>query len=62
MVQLPKQNHSIYGDFSKGDFVVQKSSHVFSTMAIDQSRDQMNEKTGDGGVIGLTENPSGLIK
>ena len=38
-----------------------QSDHVFSTMAIDQAHEQMNEKIKeDGGIIGLTDNPTAL--
>ena len=61
MVQLKDLNPSTYEEFQKGHFVVQKSDHAFSTMAIDQAYEQMNEKIkGDGGVIGLTDNPTAL--
>ena len=63
MVQLKERVPSVYEEFNKGNFVVQKSTHVFSTMAMDQAHEQMNDLIkGDGGVIGITANPSALIK
>ena len=63
MVQLKERVPSVYEEFNKGNFVVQKSTHVFSTMAMDQAHEQMNDMIkGDGGVIGITDNPSALIK
>ena len=63
MVQLKERVPSVYEEFNKGNFVVQKSTHVFSTMAMDQAHEQMNDLIkGDGGVIGITDNPSALIK
>ena len=59
MVQLKERVPSVYEEFNKGNFVVQKSTHVFSTMAMDQAHEQMNDLIkGDGGVIGTTEYPS----
>ena len=38
-----------------------KKPHVFSGIAIDQAREQNNASvTGDGGAVGLTENPAAL--
>lgn len=63
MVQLKEKVPSVFEAFKNGNFVVQKSAHVFSTMALDQAHEQMNELIkGDGGVIGITDNPSALIK
>ena len=63
MVQLKERVPSVYEEFNKGNFVVQKSTHVFSTMAMDQAHEQMNDLIkGDGGVIGVTNNPLALIK
>ena len=42
MVNLP--NHpEIYRQFKKGHFAVQKTKNVFSALAIDQWREQVNE-------------------
>ena len=63
MTQLKETVPSVYEEFNKGNFVVQKSRYVFSTMAIDQAHEQMdNLLKGDGGLIGITDNPSILIK
>ena len=63
MTQLKETVPSVYEEFIKGNFVVQKSTHVFSTVAIYQAHEQMNDLLkGDGGVIGITDNPSILIK
>ena len=52
---------SVYNKFKKGNFVVQRSVHSFSRMALDQSHEQLNKCIkGDGGVVGLTENPVAL--
>ena len=45
----------------KGNFTVKKSKHVFSALAIDHAHEQNNASVkGDGGAVGLTENPSAL--
>ena len=64
MIQLKETVPSIYEEkFVKGNFVVQKSPHMISTMAMDQAHEQMNNLIkGDGGVIGITDNPSALIQ
>ncbi|MEW8543564.1 MAG: hypothetical protein AB2693_08500, partial [Candidatus Thiodiazotropha sp.] len=63
MVQLKITAPPVYEEFNKGNFAVQKSTHVFSAMAMDQAHEQMNELIkGEGGVIGITDNPSALIK
>ena len=54
---------SVYEEFVKDNLVVQKSPHMFSTMAIDQAHEQMNDIIkGDGGIIGITVNTSALIQ
>lgn len=48
-------------EFNKGNFVVHKSAREFSAIAIDQAHEQANAVIkGDGGVIGITEDPSAL--
>ena len=50
-------------EFRKGNFVVQKSHRAFSSIPIDQAHEQNNKVVkGDGGAIGLTENPSQLLR
>ena len=40
---------------------MKKSRHAFSAIAIDQDREQNNACVkGDGGAVGLTENPAAL--
>ncbi|CAL4083046.1 unnamed protein product, partial [Meganyctiphanes norvegica] len=44
-----------------GHFAVQKNSKVFSATSIDQCHEQMNRLIkGEGGAVGLTENPQAL--
>ena len=52
---------SIYSEFHKGNFVVRRSTHPFSSMAMDQSHEQLNKSIkGEGGAVGLTEDPVAL--
>ncbi len=47
--------------FHDGKFVVHKSNREFSAMDIDQAHEQANAVIkGDGGAIGVTEDPSAL--
>ena len=47
----------------KGNFTVRKTKHTFSSMAMDQAHEQMNEKMkGTAGLIGLTENPDAMLR
>ena len=44
-----------------GNFTVRKTKHAFSAIAIDQAHEQNNASVkGDGGAVGLTENPAAL--
>ena len=59
MVALKTMHPSVYHEFQKGNFVVQRSTRGFSCMALDQSHEQSNKCIkGDGGVVGLTEDHS----
>ena len=61
LVNLSTTHSKVYQEFLKGNFAVQKSSKVFSAMAIDQCHEQMNEVIkGTGGAVELTENPQAL--
>jgi len=43
MVQLRQVVPSVHEQFEHGNFVVHKSAHIFSTMALAQAHEQMNE-------------------
>ena len=44
-----------------GNFFVQKTNNVFSAISIDQCHEQMNKLIkGEGGAVGLTEDPHAL--
>ena len=61
MVSLKECHPSVYEEFMKGNFTVKKSKHAFSAIAIDHAHEQNNASVkGDGGAVGLTENPSVL--
>ena len=48
-------------EFKNGHFAVHKTEKMFSAIAIDQAHEQNNKIIkGDGGAIGLTEDPSAL--
>lgn len=61
MVTLATKHPSVYTQFLAGNFTVKKTTHAFSAMAIDQAHEQNNALVkGDGGAVGLTENPAAL--
>ena len=61
MVSLKELNPDVHAEFMKGNFVVKKSRRAFSAIAIDQADEQNNASVkGDGGAVGLTENPAAL--
>ena len=50
-------------EFGAGNFTVRKSKNVFSSIPVDQAHEQNNALTkGDGGAVGLTYNPSALLR
>ena len=47
--------------FDRGKFVLHKTTRRFSGIAMDQANEQNNSLVkGDGGAVGLTENPQAL--
>ena len=61
LLALEDKRPSEYARFLRGKFFVQRSTHAFSLMALDQSHEQTNTVVkGEGGAVGLTENPSVL--
>lgn len=61
MICLEEMQPRIAAEFRSGKFVVHKSSRAFSALAIDQAHEQSNAVIkGDGGAIGITEDPSAL--
>ena len=55
-----KENHpSVFAEFVRGTFVVQKMQHLISLIALDHNHEEENEIVkGDGAAVGLTENPN----
>ena len=61
MRRLTQTSPDVASKFEEGFFTVQKSSRNFSCMAIDQAHEQNNAIVkGEGGAVGLTENPNAL--
>ncbi|KAJ8038711.1 hypothetical protein HOLleu_16211 [Holothuria leucospilota] len=59
MVSRKQLNPDVCAEFLKGNFVVKKSRHAFSAVAIDQAHEQNNASVKrDDGAVGLTENPA----
>ena len=61
MRALGDQAPSVAQTFNQGLFAVSKTLRRFSAIAIDQAHEQNNAMVkGDGGAVGLTENPNAL--
>ena len=61
MLTLEERHPQIAEAFHAGKFVVHKPNRDFSGMAIDQAHVQSNAVIkGDGGKVGITEDPSAL--
>lgn len=61
MVSLEQTHPGVFHEFQLGKFVVHKTHREFSSIAIDQAHEQANAVVkGDGGAIGITEDPSAL--
>ena len=61
MTMLHETHPEIADEFQRGNFVIRKSDRPFSSMPIDQAHEQNNALVkGEGGAVGLTENPSAL--
>ncbi len=59
MIALKNAHPEVHAQFLKGNFVMKKTTHSFSAIAIDQAHEQNNASVkGDGGAVGLTENPA----
>ena len=58
MMSLEQQHPEVAREFHKGNVVVHKPRREFSAIAIDQAHEQNNAVIkGDGGAVGLTEDP-----
>ena len=62
MAELSTKHPEVAREFNEGHFTVQKTSNrVFSAIAIDHAHEQNNALIkGDGGAVGLTDNPRAL--
>ena len=61
MAELPERHPEVARKFREGSFTVQKTNKIFSSIAIDQAHEQNNACIkGDGGAVGLTDNPAAL--
>ena len=61
MATLQTSHPSVYQKFTCGAFAVRKSTRTFSAIAKDHAHEQENSSIkGDGGAVGLTENPGAL--
>ena len=61
MCGLKELQPNIHANFLNGHFTIKKTGNTFSAMARDQAHEQNNAAVkGDGGAVGLMENPSAL--
>ena len=61
MLSLEHKYPGVFQEFQSGKFVVFKSSHTLSALAIDQAHEQAKDVIKcEGGAIGVTEDPSAL--
>ena len=61
MLALPLNHPEVHQQFLNGNFIVQKSKHLFSLIALDHNHEQQNEMIkGEGGAVGLTEDAAAL--
>ena len=64
MLSLEHKNPDVFQEFQSDKFVIFKSSRTFSVIDIDhQVHEQPNAVIkGEGGAIGVTEDPSALLR
>ena len=63
MAALPMKHPGVAREFGAGNFTVRKTKNVFSSIPIDQAHEQNNALIkGHGGAVGLTDNPSALLR
>ena len=61
MTTLPVKHPTVAAHFEGGHFVIHKTVKHYSAIAIDHAHEQNNAIVkGDGGAVGLTENPAAL--
>ena len=63
MLALEEADQEVAKEFERGSFVVGKTKHKFSSLAIGHAHEQNSKCVkGDGGAIGLTEDSSQLLR
>ena len=63
MLRLKDVHPDVEEEFQRGNFVFHKSEQVVSGIGIDQAHEHNNALIkGEGGAIGITENPSALLR
>lgn len=61
MHELPHKHPDVFKQFTKGSFVVHKTKHAFSSIALDHAHEQANALVeGEGGAVGLTQDAAAL--
>ena len=61
MCEVPVQHRDVFQKFCDRSFVVHKTERPFSSLVLDHAHEQLNlEVKGEGGAVGLTENPAAL--
>ena len=59
MANLSGRHPEIANEFNAGHFTAQKTSRLFSAIALDHAHEQVNARIkGDGGAVGLTDDPT----
>ena len=62
-VTLKDVHPKVFAEFLKGNFVVKKTAHRFSAIAIDQGHEKDNAAVkDDGGAVGLPDIPAALTR
>ena len=63
MMTLHERHSDIATQFAQGGFVVCKTKRQFSAIATDRAHEQNNKVVkGDGGAVGLLQNPKALLR
>ncbi|KAK3740395.1 hypothetical protein QZH41_000916 [Actinostola sp. cb2023] len=61
MQELEVKHPEVFQQFTNGSFAVHKTKRAFSAIALDHAHEQENASVkGEGGAVGLTENPGAL--
>ena len=61
MSSLQERCPDVFCEFKRGAFTAKKTGRPFSAISLDHAHEQINALVkGEGGVVGLTENPAAL--